>query len=932
MRYRIPVVVLAAVAVVGYGCVQGKVLTDPVGTGPSNPTDSNSTAVSLITVNPTSVDGTVGQNIPLTATAMNQSGAAINGTKFTWQSSNPQVASVSDSGLVTIIGSGDASVSASAAGLTVGVPAHGHTAAQRVTKVSVTPSTSTINPGNTLQLSAAATDSAGNAIGSAKFTWTSSNLSAATVSSSGLVTAVAVGTATVTTSSNGVSANATITVVAPSPATVASVTVSPTSGSVETGMTLQLSATVKDSAGNVLGGRTVTWSSNNSAVATVSASGLVTGVTSGTATISAASGGQQGIAQITVDPVPVATVAVSPASANLSAKQTLLLTATPKDSKGNAIGGQTITWTSSDPGTATGNSSGLVTVQKTTGIGNTTITASTGGKSGTASINLVAAPVASVTVSPTSVSLTSGQTSQLTANATDQYGDAITTDPVSWSSSNTGVAKVSTSGLVTAVATGSATITVTIGGKSATVAVTVAQVPVASVTVSPTSLSLTAGQTSSLTATAKDATGNILTGRAETWTSSNTGVASVSSSGVVSAVAAGSATITVTIGGKSATASVTVTVSQTVATVTVSPSSGTLTVGNQMQLTATDKTSGGTVVTGQSVSWSSSNTSVATVTASGIVTAVTAGGATITATSAGKQGTASLTINAGTSGGPYHEPAGMNTQINTGAMTTAPAITYPGNTWTQGGTTFTNYSPTTMSSVGEWSGNISSVPDGSGVRFTYGPTLAGGNSPVRIGASIPNSGTGYLYIRWKFRLSPNWTLSTASGLKIMEPRTVNSTENHVLGAGADGQATDGSNMWFGALLQFATGSGTTGINIPGNSSGQAPVPSQVFTSTVANVGGSARGAWHVMEAYYQPESPAGATNGQLTLWVDGTQVFQTGAGVAGSPPGGVHFFETGEAMGWKFLMFDPTYGGDSSNDHPPTTIYWDLDELYVSTK
>ncbi len=352
-----------------------------------------------------------------------------------------------------------------------------------------------------------------------------------------------------------------------------------------------------------------------------------------------------------------------------------------------------------------------------------------------------------------------------------------------------------------------------------------------------------------------------------------------------------------------------------------------------MQLTATDKTSGGTVVTGQSVTWSSSNLAVATVAPNGIVTALIAGGATITATSAGHSGTASITVNAGAGTGPFHEPAGMNTQINTGNMATAPAISYPANTWTEGGTTFTNYSPTTMSGTGEFSGNLSAVPGGTGLRVTYNNTLAGGNSPVRFGANIANHGTGYLYIRWKFRLSPNWTLSTASGLKIMEPRTVNSTENHVLGAGADGQATDGSNMWFGALLQFQTPSGTTGINIPGNSSGQAPVPSQVFTSTVANVGGAARGAWHTMEAYYQPESPAGAGNGQLTLWVDGTQVFQTGSGVAGSPPGGTHFFLSGESMGWNFLMFDPTYGGDASSDHPPSAgIYWDIDDLYVSTK
>jgi hypothetical protein len=87
-----------------------------------------------------------------------------------------------------------------------------------------------------------------------------------------------------------------------------------------------------------------------------------------------------------------------------------------------------------------------------------------------------------------------------------------------------------------------------------------------------------------------------------------------------------------------------------------------------------------------------------------------------------------------------------------------------------------------------------------------------------------------------------------------------------------------------------------------------------------------------MELYIQPESPAGAGNGQLTLWADGNMVFQSGSGVAGSPPSGVHFFLSGEQMGWKYIMFDPSYGGDQATDHPPYEIYWDIDELYVSTK
>ena len=346
---------------------------------------------------------------------------------------------------------------------------------------------------------------------------------------------------------------------------------------------------------------------------------------------------------------------------------------------------------------------------------------------------------------------------------------------------------------------------------------------------------------------------------------------------------------------------------------------------------------------GAYMNWTSSNSSVASVSTSdqgsrngdvATVTGVANGTATITATTqSGTSSSITVTVGNGSntqtqSSGGYHEPSGMTAQINTGAMSVAPSRT-SGGRWTEGSTTFQNYSPNSMSSTGEWSGNLSAVPGGTGMRVTYSPSLDGGNSPVRFGASIANHGSGHMYLRWKFRLSPNWTLSQASGIKVMEPRTVNSTENHVVNLAAYNGLTNGSSMYTSMLLQFANGGGTTGYMVPGSSNGQADLVSY-FTSSLANIGGSALGSWHQMELYARPESPAGAGNGQLTLWVDGQQVFQTGG--AGTPGGGMHFFLPGEAMGWSFLMFDPTYGGDKATDHPPTSIYWDIDDLYLSTK
>src|SRR5439155_18385142 len=135
-------------------------------------------------------------------------------------------------------------------------------------------------------------------------------------------------------------------------------------------------------------------------------------------------------------------------------------------------------------------------------------------------------------VTPSPLSMTVGQTTQLIATARDANGAVLTGRPVSWSSSNTAIAAVSAQGVVTAVIAGNTTITATSEGKSGTAALTVSNFPVGSVIVQPSSVTLATGASVQLSVVIRDVNGDIVTGRAVTWTSDGA-VASVSQDGVV---------------------------------------------------------------------------------------------------------------------------------------------------------------------------------------------------------------------------------------------------------------------------------------------------------------------------------------------------------------------------------------------------------------
>ena len=169
---------------------------------------------------------------------------------------------------------------------------------------------------------------------------------------------------------------------------------------------------------------------------------------------------------------------------------------------------------------------------------------------------------------------------------------------------------------------------------------------VASVDVSAPGSDLQVGGTLQLNATARDAKGNTLTGRTVAWTSASSAIATVSNSGTVTGVAVGSAAITATVEGKTGSQTVNV-VPPPVASVSVTVASGNLQAGQTTQATAVTRDANNNVVTGRTISWSSTNAQIASVSTSGVVTALTAGSTTIIATAEGKSGSAQVTVSSG---------------------------------------------------------------------------------------------------------------------------------------------------------------------------------------------------------------------------------------------------------------------------------------------
>ncbi|HET7251990.1 MAG TPA: Ig-like domain-containing protein [Gemmatimonadales bacterium] len=352
-------------------------------------------------------------------------------------------------------------------------------------------------------------------------------------------------------------APAAVTPAAPS-APVASITVIPSSTALVVGDTAQLAAVLMDASRSILAsaGHTVVWRSSDTTKLRVSPTGLVQARAPGRGDVIATSEGQSdtGAVIITTVAAPVASVEIT-GPTGIAAGDTALLTAHPKDAQGNVLSGRTITWGTSDRTIATVSPTGTVTALR---LGAVTITALVEKKTANTRITITPVAVASVTISPPEASLQIGAKTRLVATPRDAHDRTLTGRPVRWSSSASAIATVTAAGIVTGVAPGQTTITAQIESQTARATVSVALIPVATVTLAPTTLTLAVGRSSQITVTLRDARGGTIRDRDVTWSTSDPSIAGVSPTGLVTATRAGSATITAS--AENARATVTVTV------------------------------------------------------------------------------------------------------------------------------------------------------------------------------------------------------------------------------------------------------------------------------------------------------------------------------------------------------------------------------------
>lgn len=615
-----------------------------------------------------------GATLQLSAVAKFSDGTTADVTpQAGWKTSDSTIATANSAGVLTGVKAGSITVTATDEGVSGTLPLAVSQAA--LSSISISGGNS-LAAGASEQLTAQGKYTDGSTQNlTSQVTWQSSDATVASVNSAGSLTSSKAGSVTITASMNSVTATTNVTVTAP---VLTGIAVGIPSPSLTSGSTEQLTATGTYSDKSTQNLTTqVAWQSSDITVTAIGGGGLLTALKAGTVTVSASMNSIVGTGTVTVNAPSLSSITITPSVFSISAGLTKQLSAQGVYSDGTSqdITGQ-VTWKSGTTGAATIDAAGLVTGVS---AGTSTITASLNSKQGTALATVTTAQLQSITVTPATASIATGQTQSYTASGI--FSDGSTTDitsNVNWSSSATNIATVDPTGLATGVSTGSANIVASSGTvQSAPAALTVTSAALTEIDISPDGQYIPVGGQYQLTLAGTYSDGTTQTLTNATWSSSDTTLATVDNTGNVTGVANSNnnpVTITATYGGMTNTTTVYIT-SAVPASLQLAPASASIAAGTTQQYAVNVVYTDGSIQPVTSgLTWLSSAATVAGINVNGLATGLSPGQATITVAYESMTATASLTVTAATLTNIVVTPANTVVGINGNVQFTATGV------------------------------------------------------------------------------------------------------------------------------------------------------------------------------------------------------------------------------------------------------------------
>jgi len=687
-----------------------------------------------IVVEPSAFNMAVGSTMILRARGFYDDGSERDLTAFaSWSSNNPSVVSVTSPGVVIANRAGESRIRATFDGIfgEADVIVSGDT----VIDLRIDPPFAALTVGSSATMRATALMSGGGATDvTFSASWTSDDSSVVTVSS-GFLRGVGNGTTTIRAMFSGRTAYAKVSVTG---RTLSRIEISPFNPTLAVGSSMNVFATAIYTDGSRADvTSSANWIAKDPMIASVTVTGgtaTLRGFSPGFTAIAATFGGLSATTPVTVTGGTLLSVSVAPTTATIGIGTSIVLRATALYSDGSSVDvTSSALWRSTNEPIATV-SSGVVRGVR---AGNSLISASFGGRTGTATITVTVAKLVSIRVEPTSATLPLGSTRQFTARGTYEDGSVrdITND-VTWVTDDASVASISNSdgtrGLATPIKIGTTTVRARLGGLEDKAPITVTAAALTKIAISPNPMSLVRGTRAFARATGTYSDGTVVDVTTTcTWSTGDAFVASVSnglgSQGQVTANNVGSTTLSCTQSGITGAASLTVT-GPMLEQVSVSPINPTCRVGEILQFQATAITTGGTSsnVTGAAM-WSSSNPTVLTYTGNpGRFRCSAKGTATVSAAYGGKTGSTPVTVSDATIVAVQVDPASNSLAAGTTQQYQATALFSdgtsrnvtldPGTTWAS-----TNPSVASVGNSGFNKGQVTALAAGAAsIRATFG--------------------------------------------------------------------------------------------------------------------------------------------------------------------------------------------------------------------